>query len=205
MIADQNEEAYMSSDVPTTCILMASCADHRMLMCNTQLEFRHHPQHDKRHARTQQTRSPRTQDKLSYIVVVSAERLSGLPADANSNSGQFYRSIQRLPGTGKHAVVLGLQLGSGRSQSFSVVRPNTGRQLRPVQSTLFLSRCKSQTILGSQLPSLALRNPHPVRLTSEIRVKCQAVHVRLPLALDFPPSAECTHQMMGMPAVTFTH
>ena len=54
-----------------------------------------------------------------------------------TGAGAFHRSINRLPGTNKFAVVLAMPQGAAGA---GVFRPNTGRQQRPMPRDQFVSR-----------------------------------------------------------------
>lgn len=61
----------------------------------------------------------------------------------------FYRSTHILPGSGKHGVVLALPQGSRRDRTFIVVRPNTGRQPKPMPADVFASRSAPKSKPGN--------------------------------------------------------
>ena len=63
-----------------------------------------------------------------------------LPTAKGQNGGGFYRSINPVPPYNRHAVVLALAQESKQGVNWTLVRPNTGRQLKPVPSEQFLTR-----------------------------------------------------------------
>jgi hypothetical protein len=68
--------------------------------------------------------------------------MSHTPAGSGGSGRKpgFYRSVNPLPPNNKHAVVLALPQESKQSLTWSLVRPNTGRQLRPLPNDQFILR-----------------------------------------------------------------
>ena len=64
-------------------------------------------------------------------------------ADSKGKLGRFYRSIQRLPGSTKHAVLLGMPQTEAPNSNVIVFRPNTGHQIRPMPNDQFVAKWAS--------------------------------------------------------------
>lgn len=86
------------------------------------------------------------------------------PALRAQNGKGFYRSINPLPPHNKHAILLALPQESKQGISWIIVRPNTGRQLKPIATDQLITRSGS-------MPGLAISNSIWTRKACAAQIK----------------------------------
>ncbi len=70
--------------------------------------------------------------------------LAALAASGSQSKKGFYRSLQPLPPYNKHAIVLALPQESKQGVTWTIVRPNTGRQLKPIPTEQLFTRSEHE-------------------------------------------------------------
>lgn len=79
-------------------------------------------------------------DNLLPWTDIALTCAAGASGSTTAAAASFYRTTNLLPGTGRRGIVLALAQGEQRARTFTIVRPNTGRQPKPWTKEQFTSK-----------------------------------------------------------------